>query len=55
MRYVKKKKKQTRQCDLYIERKIKFNQAIADHINTATPLKIVPKRNENIQLHKTYI
>ena len=50
-----KKKKQTRQCDLYIERKIKFNQAIADHINTATPLKIVPKRNENIQPHKTYI
>ena len=53
MRYVKKKK--TRKYDLYTETKIKFNQAIADHVNTATPLKIVPKRNENIKLHKTYI
>ena len=53
MRYGKKKK--TRKYDLYTETKIKFNQAIADHVNTATPLKIVPKRNENIKLHKTYI
>lgn len=55
MRYVKKKKKKTRKYHLYAETKIKFNQAIADHINTATALKIVPKRNENIKLHKTYI
>ena len=49
------KKKKTRKYDLYTETKIKFNQAITDHVNTATPLKIVPKGNENIKLHKTYI